>query len=75
MQGGVDHLPGGKGRGEKKPSAAFVNGTIGSVSWATGANGGGGRTKETGGGAGGQRWWLEEKSCHSMPRDDLGKKL
>lgn len=44
MQGGGDHLPGGK-----KASAAFVNSTIGTVSWATGE-------PRVGGGRGQKRW-------------------
>lgn len=46
MRGGGDHLLGGK-----KASAAFVNSTIGTVSWATGEPcvGGRERTKEIGG--------------------------
>lgn len=43
VRGGGDHLPGGK-----KASAAFVNSTIETVSWATGESG-------TGGGGGGQK--------------------
>lgn len=46
VRGGGDHLPGGK-----KASAAFVNSTIETVSWATGESGTGGgrwRTKERG---------------------------
>lgn len=44
VRGGGDHLPGGK-----KASAGFVNGTIGSVSWATGE-------PRAGGGTGQKRW-------------------
>lgn len=45
MRGGGDHLPGGK-----KASAPFVNGTIGTVSWATG--------EPCVGGRGGQKRWV-----------------
>lgn len=41
VRGGGDHLPGGK-----KASAAFVNSTIETVSWATGESGTGGEGED-----------------------------
>lgn len=57
MQGGGDHLPGGK-----KASAPFVNSTIGTVSWATGepgVGGGGGQKRRR---RGVREWWSERET-------------
>lgn len=71
MRGGGDHLPGGK-----KASAAFVNSTIGTVSWATGepcVGGGGGQKRWVSGLQGWRRRGMGRPSqpCHSTLRKCL----